>query len=70
MKKLPTIFLGVSLILAAIPRVTVEKTDDMFRLTVGGAISEWIVKAVEKNTKKRRDINGQKENDSPGFSKI
>lgn len=51
MKKLPTIFLGVSLILAAIPRVTVEKTDDMFRLTVGGAISEWIVKMKPKKQK-------------------
>ena len=38
MKKLPTIFLGVGLILATIPRVTVEKTDEHFLLSVGGAV--------------------------------
>lgn len=50
MKKLPTIFLGVSLILASIPRVTVEKTDERFLLTVGGPISEWIVRRKRRNT--------------------
>ena len=44
MKKLPTIFLGVGLILATIPRVVVEKTDEHFLLTVGGAVPELIVR--------------------------
>lgn len=45
MKKLPTIFLGVGLILATIPRVAIEKTDEHFLLTVGGALPELIVRA-------------------------
>lgn len=48
MKKLPTIFLGVGLILATIPRVTVEKTDEHFLLTVGGAVPELIVRCKER----------------------
>lgn len=48
MKKLPTIFLGVGLILATIPRVTVEKTDEHFLLTVGGAVPELIVRYKER----------------------
>jgi len=53
MKKLPTIFLGVGLILATIPRVVVERTDDHFLLTVGGAIPELIVRCKEKRDEKR-----------------
>ena len=52
MKKLPTIFLGVGLILATIPRVTVENTDDHFLLTVGGAMPELIVRCKERKIEK------------------
>ena len=45
MKKLPTIFLGVG-------RVTVEKTDDHFLLTVGGAMPELIVRCKERKIEK------------------
>ncbi len=48
MKKLPTIFRGVGLILATIPRVVVEKTDEHFLLTVGGAVPELIVRCKER----------------------
>ena len=53
MKKLPTIFLGVGLILATIPRVTIEKTEERFVLTVGGAIPELIVKCRERKAEKK-----------------
>ena len=48
MKKLPTVFLGVGLILATTPRVTLEKTDDHFLLTIGGAVPELIVRCRER----------------------
>ena len=51
MNKLGTIFLGVGLILATIPRVTLEKTDEHLILTVGGAVPELIAR-----TKKPRAI--------------
>jgi hypothetical protein len=56
MKKLPTIFLGVGLILATVPRVMVEKTDDHFLLTVGGAVTELIVRRKEKRCEKKSPL--------------
>lgn len=53
MKKLPTIFLGVGLILATVPRVVVERTDEHFLLTVGGAVTELIVRRKEKRSDKK-----------------
>ena len=56
MKKLSTIFLGVGLILATIPRVTLEKTDEHLLLTVGGAIPELIVRVKEPKAAKTMEI--------------
>lgn len=52
MKKLPTIFLGVGLILATVPRVTLEKTDEHFVLSVGGAIPELVARCKERKAEK------------------
>ena len=59
MKKLSTIFLGVGLILATIPRVTLEKTDEHLLLTVGGAIPELIVRVKEPKVKQAEEASAE-----------
>ena len=56
MKKLSTIFLGVGLILATVPRVTLEKTDEHLLISVGGAIPELIVRVKEPTAPKTLEI--------------
>ena len=56
MKKLSTIFLGVGLILATVPIVTLEKTDEHLLITVGGAIPELIVRVKETTAPKTLEI--------------